>query len=42
MGFSMEEIKEMTTLQVNMYIQRQREPMFKQEIDQKIKADRKK
>jgi hypothetical protein len=29
----MEEIKEMTTLQVNLYMQRNQEPMWREEIE---------
>lgn len=32
----MKEIKKMTTLQVNLYLQRNEEPKYKRQIDQKI------
>jgi len=35
-GFSMNEIKQLTTLQVNLYIQRYNEPLYKEEIDEEI------
>jgi len=33
LNFTMQEIKKLTTLQVNMYVQRHNEPYWKQEID---------
>jgi hypothetical protein len=36
LGFSLEEIKKMSVLQINLYIQRHAEPLYKSEVDQKI------
>jgi hypothetical protein len=33
----MKEIKELTTLQVNMFLQREQEPLYKQQIDMKLR-----
>jgi len=38
----MDEIRDMTTPEVNLYIQRNNEPVYKQEIDRKIITDRQK
>jgi hypothetical protein len=35
----MKEIKEMTTLQVNMYLQRDQEPIYKDQIDRALKEN---
>ena len=36
LGFTLDDIKQMTTLQVNMYIQRYNEPWFKIEIEREL------
>jgi len=37
----MEEIKQMTTLQINLYIQRDNEPFYKKEIDNFLESKEK-
>ena len=41
LGFTLDDIKQMTTLQVNMYIQRYNEPGFKMEIERELNKGKK-
>jgi len=41
-GFSLDDIKDMTTPEVNLYIQRHNEPIYKEELDHKLRTERQK
>lgn len=39
LGFTLNDIKSMTTLEVNMYLQRNQEPLYKNQLDAEIKKN---